>query len=254
MADWSPSLYTRFEDERTRPARDLLAQVPLVSPGRVIDMGCGPGNSTELLVERWAGAEVIGLDSSPAMLAEARQRVPAASFELADASSWTPPAGTGVVFANAVYQWIPQHLEVLPRVLAGLAEGACLAVQMPDNLSEPTHELMRAVGADPSWSGRLGGAARMPLPPPRIYYDALKPNARRLEIWHTIYNHVLDDAGAIVDWVRGTGLRPFLDPLDESERQAFLDRYRREVERAYPPTADGKVLLRFPRMFIVALR
>ncbi len=125
---------------------------------------------------------------------------------------------------------------------------------MPDNLAEPTHELMRAVAADAPWLDRLRHAARAPLPPPRIYYDALKPHARRLDIWHTVYNHVLDDAAAIVDWVRGTGLRPFLDPLDEGERAQFLERYLKQIERAYPPTADGKVLLRFPRLFIVALR
>jgi trans-aconitate 2-methyltransferase len=254
MADWSPSLYSRFEDERTRPARDLLAQVPLETPGRVFDMGCGPGNSTGLLVERWPGAEVIGLDSSPAMLAEARQRLPGASFELADATLWTPPAGAGLVFANAIYQWVPQHLEVLPKVLGAMGEGSCLAVQMPDNLSEPTHELMRAVAADPAWVERLKGAARAPLPPPRIYYDALKPFARRIDIWHSIYNHVLVDVAAIVDWVRGTGLRPFLEPLGERERDEYLARYSAEVARAYPPAGDGKVLLRFPRLFIVAQR
>ena len=231
-----------------------MAQVPVETPGRVFDLGCGPGNSTELLVERWPGAEVVGLDSSPAMLAEARQRLPGASFELADATSWTPPAGTGLVFANAIYQWVPQHLEVLPKVLGAMGEGGCLAVQMPDNLGEPTHELMRAVAADPAWSDRLRGAARAPLPPPRIYYDALKPFVRRLDIWHSIYNHVLADAAAIVDWVRGTGLRPFLEPLDERERGEFLDRYRMQIERAYPTTSDGKVLLRFPRLFIVAQR
>jgi trans-aconitate 2-methyltransferase len=254
MSDWSPAQYTRFEDERTRPARDLLAQVPLAQPGRIVDMGCGPGNSTELLAERWPAAKIVGLDSSPAMLAEARQRLPAARFDLADATRWVPEAGTDLVFANAIYQWVPDHLTQLPKVLAALDEGSVLAVQMPDNLSEPTHELMRAVAADPSWSSRLADAARSPLPPPRVYYDALQPAARRIDIWHIVYNHVLADAAAVVEWVKGTGLRPFLDPLSEREREDYLSRYSAEIARAYPPTNDGKVLLRFPRLFIVAQR
>ena len=254
MSDWSPAQYTRFEDERTRPARDLLAQVPLSAPSRIVDMGCGPGNSTELLAGRWPSAEVVGLDSSPAMLAEARKRLPAARFDLADATTWTPEPGTDLVFANAIYQWVPEHLQQLPRVLAALGEGSVLAVQMPDNLGEPTHELMRAVAADPRWSARLANAARAPLPPPRIYYDALQPAARRLDVWHIVYNHVLENAEAVVEWVKGTGLRPFLEPLDERERADYLSRYSTEIARAYPPAADGKVLLRFPRLFIVAQR
>lgn len=254
MSDWNPELYSRFEDERTRPARDLLAQVPLDRRLRVVDMGCGPGNSTELLVERWPDAQVTGLDTSATMLEEARKRVPAAQFASADASTWIPDAGTDVVFANAIYQWVPNHLDVLPRVLAAIGEGGCLAVQMPDNLGEPTHRLMRDVGKTGPWAGKVATAARSPLPAPRVYYDALKPHARRIEIWHTIYNHVLADAAAIVAWVRGTGLRPFLDPLTESERADFLAEYTVRIAAAYPRTEDGHVLLRFPRMFIVAAK
>jgi trans-aconitate 2-methyltransferase len=254
MSDWLPSLYTQFEDERTRPARDLLAQVSSGNPRRIVDMGCGPGNSTELLAERFPDAEVIGLDSSPNMLEEARRRLPAARFDLADATSWVPEAGTDVVFANAIYQWVPDHLTQLPRVLAALGQGGCLAVQMPDNLAEPTHRLMREVAAEGPWAARLANVARAPLPPPRIYYDALRPFTRRLDIWHAVYNHVLDDAAAVVEWVKSTGLRPFLDPLTPDERGAFLAEYQSRIAAAYPPASDGKVLLRFPRLFIVGVR
>ena len=253
MPDWSPSLYSRFEDERTRPARDLLAQVPEIA-GRIVDMGCGPGNSTDLLVERWPDREVVGLDSSPAMLEEARKRLPSIRFETADATSWVPATGTGLVFANAIYQWVPEHLAVLPRVLAAMAPGSVLAVQMPDNLAEPSHQLMREVAAGGPWAERLAHAARAPLPPPRTYYDALKPFAQRVEIWHTAYNHVLADATAVVDWVRSTGLRPFIDPLTDEERKVFLADYTARIAQAYPAAGDGKVLLRFPRLFIVAVR
>jgi trans-aconitate 2-methyltransferase len=254
MPDWSPALYSRFEDERTRPARDLLAQVPLTSPARIVDMGCGPGNSTELLAERYPQAGLTGLDTSPAMLEEARRRLPKATFAHADATSWLPEPGTDLVFANAVYQWVPEHLRQLPEVLAALPEGGCLAVQMPDNMAEPSHVLMREVAAAEPWAARLATAARTPLPAPRIYYDALKPFAGHLEIWHSIYNHVLADAAAIVAWVQSTGLKPFLEPLAPDERAAFLAQYQARIAEAYPPTADGHVLLRFPRLFIVAVR
>jgi trans-aconitate 2-methyltransferase len=254
MPDWSPSHYLKFADERTRPARDLLAQVPLVAPARVVDMGCGPGNSTELLVARYPAAQVTGLDSSPNMLAEARQRVPTASFAAADANTWTPAPGTDLVFANAIYQWVPEHLAQLPRVVEALPPGGVLAVQMPDNMAEPSHVLMRRTAAEGPWAARLAHAARQPLPPPRTYYDALRPVASRVEIWHTAYNHVLAGPEAIVEWVTATGLRPFVDPLTPGHRAEFLARYLEHIAAAYPRTADGKVLLRFPRLFLVAVR
>jgi trans-aconitate 2-methyltransferase len=254
LADWSPGNYLEFEDERTRPARDLLGQVPLAAVGKAVDMGCGPGNSTELIVARYPGAEITGLDSSPAMLEQARRRLPGLRFSPADAASWVPDAETDLVFANAIYQWVPDHIEHLPKVLAALTPGAVLALQMPDNLGEPSHRLMREVAAEEPWAAKLRDAARAPLPPVSAYYNALKPFASRLDIWHTAYNHPLADATAIVDWVRATGLRPFLDRLASTEQADFLARYRQRVAAAYPPAVDGKVLLRFPRLFIVAQR
>jgi trans-aconitate 2-methyltransferase len=254
MTDWSPAAYLKFEDERTRPARDLLAQVPLQQARQAIDVGCGPGNSTELIVARYPDAAVLGIDSSPAMLDQARQRVPRARFEPADANSWVPKPEVDLVFANASYQWVDGHLQQLPQVLAALRPGAVLAVQMPDNLGEPTHQVMREVAAAGPWASRLADAARAPLPSVHQYYEALQPVAARLDIWHSIYNHVLADAAAIVAWISSTGLRPFLEPLTEDERRAFLAAYLEKVTAAYPATADGKVLLRFPRLFIVAQR
>jgi trans-aconitate 2-methyltransferase len=250
--DWSPGDYLKFADERTRAARDLLAAVPLADAGKVIDMGCGPGNSTELLLARFPQAQITGLDSSPAMLAEARRRLPRLRFEAAEADSWTPQADVDLVFANAIYHWVPHHLEQLPRVLAALRPGGVLAVQMPDNVAEPTHRLMRELAEEAPWAGRLTDAAREPLAPARAYYDALAPHAARVDIWRTTYHHVLADADAIAAFVGSTALRPFLAPLAEAERAAFVAEYRGRIARAYPPLCDGRVLLAYPRLFLVA--
>ena len=254
MSDWSPATYLKFEDERTRPAVDLLARVPLAQAQRVVDVGCGPGNSTELLAARYPGADILGLDNSPAMLEEARRRLPGLRFEAADAATWLPESETDLVFANATYQWVPDHFTQLPQVLAALRPGAVLAVQMPDNVEQTTHRLMREVAREGPWAERLKGASRAPLPPPGAYYEALKPHATRLDIWHTIYNHPLASAAAIVEFVRSTGLRPFVDPLDEAQRAEFLARYTAAIADAYPVMGDGKVLLGFSRLFMIAQR
>jgi len=256
MADWSAEQYLKFEDERTRPARDLLAQIPVSEPQRVVDIGCGPGNSTELLVRRWPNAKIMGIDTSAGMLRQARERLPQQTFVEANIAHWVPKQGTDVLFANAVFQWVPGHLRQLQRLLEALPRGGVLAVQMPDNLAEPTHVLMREVAQEGPWKDQLSETVRLrdELPSPQVYYDALRPLSTHVNLWHTIYHHVLTDASAIVEWVKGTGLRPFLDPLDATERTEFLHRYLSRVAMNYPPQADGKVLLRFPRFFFVAIR
>jgi trans-aconitate 2-methyltransferase len=256
MADWNAKQYLKFEDQRTRPARDLLAQIPLAEARKVFDLGCGPGNSTQLLVARFPEAEMIGVDSSPDMLRQARERLPRCEFVQADLSNWPAPADADILYSNATFQWVPDHLAVMLRLLAGLKSGGVLAVQMPDNLDEPSHVWMREVAREEPWSKLLpkNPRDRTALPSVQEYYDALKPHCSGLEIWHTFYQHALDGPEAIVEWVKGTGLRPFIDPLPVQERESYLRAYTARIAAAYPARFDGKVLLRFPRLFIVACR
>ena len=250
VSEWNAGQYLKFEDERTRPARDLLAQVPLTEVRRAIDLGCGPGNSTELLVQRYPKAIVSGVDSSKDMLREARNRLPQCDFVEGDLTNWAPDKPVDLLFANAVYQWVPDHLMAICRVVETLALGSVLAVQMPDNTREPSHIAMEDVAK----RFRVRKGARVDLPTVGTYYDALRPLCRRVEIWHTIYNHSMADLEAIVEWFGGSALRPFLAALDTARAREFVSAYINEIGPHYPARADGRVLLRFPRLFIVAVR
>ena len=255
MAAWSPAQYLKFEDERTRPAAELLARVPAARPRRVLDVGCGPGNSTELLATRYPQAEIVGIDSSPEMIAAARKRVPSADFRVADVVDYAPSTPFDVIFGNAVFQWVPGQLEVVARLLSTCPPGGALALQVPDNLNEPTHMLMAAVGRSGPWREKFAKAIpRDPVPSPAAWYDRLEPLAAAVDVWHTTYYHVLSGPEAIVEWVKGTGLRPWLDRLDEDERPAYLAAYTERIAESYPPLVDGRVMLRFPRLFVVASR
>ena len=256
---WSAKQYVTFEDERTRPVRDLVAAIPSQTVRTAIDLGCGPGNSTEVLAARFPDAELRGLDSSADMIDAARKRLPAIPFEIGDIATWTNGDGPAVdvILSNAVLQWLPDHATLLPRLMGELAPGGCLAVQMPDNLDEPAHRLMRSVAADGPWAAKLdsAAAARASRGTPEWYYRLLRPECSRLDVWRTTYHHPLaGGAAAVMEWFKGSGLRPFLAPLDDAERAAFLQRYEAEIAQAYPALEDGTVLLPFPRLFIVAVR
>ncbi|THD47592.1 MAG: trans-aconitate 2-methyltransferase [Bradyrhizobium sp.] len=253
--DWSAQAYRRFERERSRPAAELLSRVPARALRRAVDLGCGPGNSTALIAERFPGAEIIGLDSSPDMLTAARSRLPRVTFRQGDIVDFDDPAAD-LVFANAAMHWVPNHIAVMRRIAERLPPLGCLAVQMPDNENEPTHALMREIAAGPRFRVKLAdaAAARQPIGAFADYDDALSPFCDEVDIWRTTYVHCLAGSDAIVAWVESAGLRPFLSPLDADERAEYLALYREGVARAYPPRAGGGALLPFPRLFIVATR
>jgi trans-aconitate 2-methyltransferase len=251
---WDATLYLKYEDERTRLARDL--QVPIAAASLIFDLGCGPGNSTKLLAARFSHAKIIGIDSSAEMLARARRVLPDVSFEMADLRTWRPERPADLIFANAVFQWVPDHLAVLRALVETLPSSGVLAVQIPDNLTEPTQVLIRETAKQGPWAKKLirAEATREPIPAPAVYYELLRPLCPHIDIWHTIYHHMLVDAPAIVEWMMGTRLRPYLALLNESERQAFLAAYTKRISAAYPALAAGRVLLPFPRLFLVAVR
>ena len=260
MSDWNPAIYSRYEDEPTRPAQELLARVPLTEAARVFDLGCGPGNSTKLLVRRFPGATVVGTDNSEAMLAAACQRVPAAHFELSDIACWEPAssdAAPQLIYANAALQWVPDHTHLIPRLFAALAPGGVLAIQMPDNRDEPTHRLMRKLAAEAPWADAIGDGSKLRTELFSIsqYYDLLAApaaGADSVDVRRTAYQHPMDSAAAIVEWARATGLKPFLDRLPPDLQASYLAGYENRVAKAYPTRTEGKLLLAFPRMFIVA--
>lgn len=254
MADWDSGLYLKFERERAQAARDLVARIPPLAPRKIVDLGCGPGNSAAMLALYFRGADILGIDTSENMLAAARERLPAARFIRQDIKEWQPDEGVDLIFANAALHFSPDHHRLLPRLMSFLNPGGVLAVQMPNVLQDAAHALMRMVAVDGPWAERLAPIAktRAVIGSLDDYYAWTAPHSRMVDLWQTTYVHPLDGHEAVVDWFVGSALRPFLNELEDDETPAFLAQYRRELEMAYTPQADGKVLLLYPRLFFVA--
>lgn len=254
MPSWDPKVYLKFADHRLRPALDLLTQIPLARPGAVYDLGCGPGNITRLLAERWPEARVTGVDSSAAMLAKAREEAPGVAFIEADIAKWSPPAPADLLFSNATLQWLDDHARLFPRLLSQVKPGGILAVQMPRNFEAPSHQAITKTAENGPWRDRLRStrSALGPVGTPESYYRLLSSLARRLDIWESEYLHVLDGDNPVMEWTKGTALRPYLDRLGEDDRKDFLAAYAERTAAAYPKQPDGRTLLPFRRIFIVA--
>jgi trans-aconitate 2-methyltransferase len=249
---WNPTTYLAFASERTRPAAELLSRIPLNDPATVVDIGCGPGNSTALLCERWPDADIEGVDSSPDMIAEANNAKLRARFTLADAATWSPGKPFDVIFSNATYQWLPDHKTLLPRLISFTKPGGVFAFQVPSNFNAPSHALMRETAADGPWAAKLKNIREASVLRAAEYFDILEPHVRSLDIWETEYQQVLEGDDAVYRWVSATGLRPFVQALDGNEREAFIAAYKKRLNIAYPKRANGKTLFPFQRLFAVA--
>jgi trans-aconitate 2-methyltransferase len=274
---WDPGTYLRFGSERARPFFDLLSRVGADDPGFVADLGCGPGNLTAVLAARWPGARVLGVDSSPEMIGAARAElaapeagapegtaaqaaglgaaaVPAGrlEFRLADIRTWQPEQPVDVITCNAVLQWIPGHRELLTSWAGWLAPGGWLAFQLPGNFDQPSHTILRELAGTPRWRSQLQGVQlNRQAGDPADYLALLAGAGCEVDAWETTYLHVLPGEDAVVDWYRGSGLRPVLSALPPAEAEEFLAGYRDLIRVAYPPAPYGTVLP-FRRVFVVA--
>jgi trans-aconitate 2-methyltransferase len=252
---WNPEQYLKFEAERGRPFADLLARLGDIQPAVVVDLGCGPGNTTAQLVKRWPKACVTGIDSSPEMIRRAKPfEVPGQlEFKLGDLRQWVPDEAVDVLLSSATLQWVPGHLELLPGFLASLAPGGIFAFQVPANFDQPSHTLLHELATSDRWRERLADAvaAEPDSCQPAEYIRAFLGAGAEADVWETTYFHLLQGRDPVLQWISGTGLRPVLNALDETpaDKEEFLDAYAAIIRAAYPADADGRVIFPFRRIF-----
>ena len=259
---WDPAQYLKFSNHRLRPALDLLAQIPLAAPERVVDLGCGAGNVTRFLAERWPQAQFTGVDNSAEMLAKARTQLPQAAWVESGIAEWQPEAPVDLIYSNAALHWLPKHPALFARLLGFLKPGGILAVQMPRNFAAPSHTSIDAALdalALPAEQRAAIDAEKLnnPVAEPADYYDWIKPLATNVDLWETLYSHVLEGENAVAEWVKGTALIPVMNGLGGPEAplcQRFLADYRARTNADYPRRPDGKTLFPFRRLFIFATR
>lgn len=259
--DWDPAQYARFQEARDRAALDLMLRLPDdLNPHEIWDLGCGAGQHASLLRRRHPGARVHGLDNSPAMLAEARALDDAVDWRLGDIAGWTPGTPPDLILANASLQWLADPVAEIGRLAGLLAPGGVLAVQTPAAFETRHYAILRAVAAEGPWAERLGAGAGVggigPTPAPDACYDAASAACAEVDVWSTTYLHVLAGAGAVLEWMKGTALRPHLTALADAPplSAAFLSALGARLSEAFPRRADGVTLLPFPRLFLVARR
>ena len=255
MTTWNPTQYLLFGNERLRPALDLIARIPGDAPTAVYDLGCGPGTATTLLKERWPRAHVMGIDSSSEMLERARSLRSDIRWQAADLNGWHADPPADVLYSNAALHWLDDHPVLFPHLLESLKPGGMLAVQMPQNFYAPSHTSIVEVVRSDHWRQRLEPHHRLhPTLEAAAYYSILRPHVSALDLWETTYYHVLEGENPVVEWTKGSILQPILAQLDAAEGKLFLERYGILVQQAYPRGADGKTILPFKRLFLIATR
>jgi trans-aconitate 2-methyltransferase len=254
---WDPERYLQYADERGRPFVELLSRVGAESPRAVVDLGCGAGNLTTVLRERWPDADVLGVDSSPEMVERARRDDPDGRYEQADLRDWSPERPVDVLLSNATLQWVPGHLDLLPHLVDQVAAGGWLAFQVPGNFDQPSHTIRTELAAEPPYAPFTRDVAVPASHDPGDYLDALAALGCRVDAWETTYLHVLTGPDPVFAWVSGTGARPTLQALPDDLRPGFEHEFRCRLAAAYPSRPHGAgpaVVLPFRRVFVVARR
>ena len=252
--NWNPKLYLNFKKERKQPSIDLVNRIELEHPQRIIDLGCGPGNSAQVIRNRWPTADITGLDSSSEMIAKARKEYPAQNWEMGSITEWSDSAGYDLVFSNAALQWIPDHPKLIPHILQQIKPGGAFALQIPTHYNMHPLALAMKIAKQPEWHA-IWGEFQHPLhvEKPENYYNILEPHTQYIEMWSTQYLHILDSQEAILNGFRGTGMRPFLQALDnEKQQQKFSDQLLNAIKVNYPLQKDSKVIYPFNRLFMIA--
>jgi len=251
MPTWNPNQYLKFKNERTQPSLDLISRISLENPTTILDLGCGPGNSTAALRRRWPDAKVTGLDNSPEMIAAALKDFPEGEWILGDIATFQPAAQSDLIFANAALQWVEHHETLVPRLFSFVKFGGALAVQVPANGDSPLAKAVSAVAASPAWRGLTVGCERLlNYRSPEYYFDILQTRGSHFDIWQTTYYHVLASQQGLIEWYRGTGMKPFLDRLpDDTARAVFEAEVLNQIAPFYSAQADGRVLFPFKRNF-----
>ena len=254
MSDWNPDKYLRYGSERTQPSIDLVSRIRVTEPKNIMDLGCGPGNSTLVLKKRWPKATITGLDSSPQMIKQAKADYPKGDWVLGDIASWSTDQQYDVIFSSATLQWIPNHEPLFLRLMTCLKDAGVLAIQLPYHYDSPLHRSIIEVSKDARWTRHMDSARNaLTYKSASFYYDVLSSNSSELSIWTTEYFHVLDSPQAILDWISVTGLRPFFSALDSDEevdrfKQLLLEKYT----AVYARQKNGNVIFPFKRQFILA--
>jgi trans-aconitate 2-methyltransferase len=248
---WDPDRYLAYADERGRPFLDLIARIDAEAPRRVVDLGCGPGNLTGLLAKRWPEADVLGVDSSPEMIE--RAQAPGVGFAVGDLREWVSEESerVDVLVSNATLQWVPDHLELLPRLVERVNPGGWFAFQVPGNFDEPSHTIRQELAAEDRFAAHTAGVAVPDSHDPVTYLEALAAAGCAVDAWETTYLHVLTGDDPVFAWVSGTGARPTLEALPPGLREEFEEEFRARLRAAYPPHEYG-VVLPFRRVFVVA--
>lgn len=252
MPTWDPDRYLQFADDRARPYLDLIAQVPIV-PATVVDLGCGPGHLTRHLRARWPEAQVLGIDSSAEMIEQAfRDNTDGlANYDIADVADWTPNEPVDLILSNAMFQWVPDQLAVIDKLLGHLTDGGVFAVQVPDNGDSGTHQTLAQLADDPRFADKLHDVRRVPRFGAMEYLTFFSERGFSANAWSTTYLHVLHGEDPVFDWISGTGARPFVQALDGDLREEFVTELKSRLRAAYPAEEWGTVLP-FRRTFAVA--